>query len=67
MIVAALGPQLPLVDHSPSALGPHAVLGGQVLGKHPVPIWVVAEQRQATGIAHGNRQACLDTCTPFIL
>ncbi|MCX7429156.1 MAG: hypothetical protein NTW96_26460 [Planctomycetia bacterium] len=56
MVVWGAGAELPFVDDSAAALGLHAVLGRDVLGEQSVLLGLIAEQRQATALAHGDEE-----------
>jgi len=58
--------ELPLVDDPSPGLGPHAILGCDVISKQPVGLAVAAEQRQAAGIAHRHGQAGVDEGFPIV-
>ena len=66
VVVELRGLDLPLVDGSAAALGLDAVLGAQVLGEEPVRLGPVAEEREASLVAHGDAEAGVDERLPVV-
>ena len=54
VVIGLFWPGFPFVDRSASAFGSDVVFGGDLLSEHPVLIWSIAEDGQATSITHGN-------------
>ena len=59
VVVGLLGAGFPFVDGSAAAFGADVVLGGDLLGEHAVLISTIAEDGEASAIAHGNGKPCM--------
>lgn len=66
MVVLGLRPHAPLVDHAAAPLGPHPVLGGELLRQEPVRPGIPPEERETAPIAHRDRQPGMDEALPEV-
>ena len=66
MVVLGLRPHAPLVDHAAAPLGPHPVLGGELLRQEPVRPGIASKERNASAVAHWNRQPGMDEALPEV-
>jgi hypothetical protein len=66
MVVASLGPQLPLIHGPASALGLHPVFGGQMLGEEPMLVGSISEEGRAAAIPHRHREPGVDEGLPKV-
>ena len=57
MVVRLLRSGFPFVDRSAAAFGADEVLGGDLLGEHPMLIGSIAEDGKATTIAHRDGES----------
>ncbi len=64
VIVGLLWPGFPFVDSATAAFRADVVFGGNLLGKHSVFIGTVAEDGEATSIAHGDGESCMGEGLP---
>ena len=59
VVVGLFWTRLPFVDGASSPLSLDEVLGGDLLGEHAVLISTIAEDGEASAIAHGNGKPCM--------
>ena len=66
MVVHSFRSHLSLIDCTATTFGFHPILGCDVISKEAVVIGLIAKERKATSVAHGNCQASVDKRFPVV-